>query len=77
MNNDKIQISIKNNNKINVDLKNTITIKVPVEHRQLEGLDYDSSGHTGFARKEILRTVKDVPNDLRVGEYIFLEKEDE
>lgn len=77
MNNEKITINIKDIPKASIELKDKISIKVPVEHRQLEGLDYDSSGHIGFARKEILRTVKEIPSDLRVGEYIFLEKKEE
>lgn len=76
-NRNNIIINIKKDKNINVTLKDTISIKVPVEHKQLEGLDYDSSGHIGFARKEMIRTVKEIPYDFRTGEYIFLEKQEE
>lgn len=36
----------------NIDLKSQVkTVTTPYRHDQLDGLDYESSGHTGFASK--------------------------
>lgn len=80
-------------------------------HNELQGLDYEEAGHTGFTpsrlsllnnvgsdvtnqrlvvmanvdnvaskitandlRKRMIRTESSIPNDLQVGQYLFLEK---
>lgn len=48
---DKISINLSagSQKKIGVDFTNQIRVQETKEHRVLEGLDYESSGHTGFA----------------------------
>lgn len=41
--------------KLGVDLNSQVkTVVMPFRHSQLEGLDYESSGHTGFASTEFV-----------------------
>ena len=59
---DEIIITLESNeldatlesNELDTNLDNKITILEPRQHSDLLGLDYESSGHTGFASSEQL-----------------------
>lgn len=68
----KIRFKDENNNirlrteedQIQLRTKESITLVVPTQHSQLLGLDYESSGHTGFASSLDLKNY--VPKDLSI-----------
>ena len=112
----KAEVRIRRND-IEADVRQELRIVPPTEHNALLGLDYEHSGHTGFAsQKEIsvlvpqnlsilpksnlnnrdakifldnngraeyttvgetlnakIRTVRTMPDDLKTGDYIFME----
>lgn len=115
----EIDVSLESN-EINANIDDRISVIEPRNHSDLNGLDYESSGHTGFASSEqlnllvpkrlstlpnidskanrknaylyiddngndkkisistmlgcLLRNGEEVPDDMQVGEYLFLEK---
>ena len=115
----EIDVSLESN-EINANIDDRISVIEPRNHSDLNGLDYESSGHTGFASSEqlnllvpkrlntipnlsnmadrkqayvyidnngsdskisisnmlscFLRKGETVPDDMQVGEYLFLEK---
>lgn len=123
--NDEIKIIFQEDN-VKININDKLNIIRPTNHNELMGLDYESSGHTGFASSKqveelnnnviprrlsifpkvensnrrmcmiyvddngkdsqismsdmlskIIRTSNDIPQDLQVGEYLFLEKEND
>lgn len=129
-----LKVNIQNQQSIGIDIKNpnlkvsgkeNYKFVIEGEHKNLKGLDFESSGHTGFASEKqisllrqscvpkdlsilpeynlssnrknayiyidnngtpqkvsarnllstIIRTSDEIPNDLQVGEYLFLERD--
>lgn len=106
---------IKFEDEEDLDLSFDEDIKLEVKyHNELEGLDYEEAGHTGFTpsrlsllndvssnvtnerlvvmanvdnvaskmtasdlMKRMIRTASQVPSDLQIGQYLFLEKKEE
>lgn len=57
---ENIKIIFKEQDKVNIDFKEQITFDIPVEHNKLLNLDYDNSGHVGFASEKSLNEVKEL-----------------
>ena len=48
------------NDKFNIDLKDKISFDIPVEHNNLLNLDYENSGHIGFASEKALNELREL-----------------
>lgn len=44
---------------LNLSVKDTFTLVIPGTHKDLQGLDYENSGHTGFASQKELSILKE------------------
>ena len=44
----EVNLTISDEDNLNVNMSDRLTIVQPTHHNELIGLDYDSSGHTGF-----------------------------
>jgi len=45
---DEINVSVDEGDEISVNLNDRLSVIRPTQHSELGGLDYESSGHTGF-----------------------------
>lgn len=86
MNND-IKIIIENPNPIKIDMSDKINlIRLTDYHNELQNLDYEHSGHTGFASQKELNileqkvvpkdfsTLSIIPNDFDKSEaYVYID----
>lgn len=61
-NEDNIKVNIDKPNEIQVGLNDRLNIIAPTNHNELLGLDYEHSGHTGFASSKDLENY--VPKKL-------------
>lgn len=50
--------------KINVDFNEQFKLVVPTKHNELLNLDYENSGHTGFASAQELQELKELTNNF-------------
>ena len=50
--------------KINVDFNEQFKLVVPTKHNELSNLDYENSGHTGFASAKELQELKELTNNF-------------
>lgn len=55
---DKIKINFVDE-KMKINVSDQVRIIPPTSHRELYDLDYENSGHTGFASEEQLNLLKD------------------
>lgn len=51
-------IKIKSKDELTIDYKEQLSIVAPTQHSSLLGLDYESSGHTGFASEKALEDIR-------------------
>lgn len=58
---DEIGADLSNENAVKVEFENQIRVVMPKQHNELLGLDYENSGHTGFASTAQLEAVKNTP----------------
>lgn len=60
----KIGIKLKDDSPVKIAAEESISIAAPTYHRDLLGLDYESSGHTGFASSKEVKLL--LPKDISV-----------
>lgn len=55
---EEIETDIAGGNSVELELEQQLKVVMPKYHNELLGLDYEHSGHTGFASSEQLEKVK-------------------
>ena len=68
-----VSLKLKEKTQTKLNLSSNISIIPPTYHSELLGLDYESSGHTGFASKKELSLLQ----PKRLNEISILPKEDD
>lgn len=58
----EIKTTFQPTQQVNLEMRDKITFSVPVEHNLLRGLDFENSGHTGFASEKELNEFKENVN---------------
>lgn len=61
---DDTKIKIQNEKPLTIDMREGVSIAAPMYHRDLQGLDYESSGHTGFASEKQISVL--LPKDISI-----------
>lgn len=61
---EKINLKLKEEKPVRLESREVISIAAPTYHRDLLGLDYESSGHTGFASATEVKLL--LPKDISV-----------
>lgn len=114
--NDEIKITfeeVEDENPIHIDFNDRLNVIITHKHNELDNLDYENAGHTGFTpsrlsllanvensvtndrlvvmanvdnvaskitarqlQDRMIRTASEIPSDLQVGQYLFLEKQE-
>lgn len=114
--NDEIKITfeeVEDENPIHIDFNDRLNVIITHKHNELDNLDYEDAGHTGFTpsrlnllanvgnsvnnerlvvmanvdnvaskitarqlQDRMIRTASEIPSDLQVGQYLFLEKQE-
>ena len=108
---DELQLDMNDDDEVNVDFNDRLNVIITHKHNELENLDYEEAGHTGFTpsrlnllanvdndvsnerlivmanvdnvaskisvrqlQERMIRTASEIPSDLQIGQYLFLEK---
>lgn len=58
------KIKIQNEKPLAIDMRDGVSIAAPMYHRDLQGLDFESSGHTGFASEQQISIL--LPKDISI-----------
>lgn len=58
------KIKIQNEKPLAIDMRDGVSIAAPMYHRDLQGLDFESSGHTGFASEKQISIL--LPKDISI-----------
>lgn len=61
---DNTKIKIQNEKTLTIDMREGVSIAAPMYHSDLHGLDYESSGHTGFASEKQLSIL--IPKNISI-----------
>ena len=61
---EKINLKLKEENPVKLETQEAVSISAPTYHRDLLGLDYESSGHTGFASAREVKLL--LPKDISI-----------
>lgn len=60
----EVRLKLKEEKPVRLESREVISIAAPTYHRDLLGLDYESSGHTGFASATEVKLL--LPKDISV-----------
>lgn len=61
---EKINLKLKEESPVKLETLESVSIAAPTYHRDLLGLDYESSGHTGFASAAEVKLL--LPKDISI-----------
>ena len=62
---EKINLKLKEESPVKLETLESVSIAAPTYHRDLLGLDYESSGHTGYTTRGYQLVMESLEKELR------------